>query len=258
MAAIEYACVDGVAEITLNRPEKKNAVSVAMLAELRERLDEAQRAGARALILTGAGGSFSAGRDLAGVDFEREDIGVFLREDLHPLLKRIMEFPAPSFAAVRGPCLGLGLGLAFACDVVYAADNAQLGSPFGRIGGVLDSGGHWHFMQAIGPHRTLELIYSGRLLSGREAADWGLVNRAVAGSEVLAEVRALARRVATGPTAAYVASKRIVLDMQIAPVGLDALLEAEAQAQSAAARSHDFREGVGAFNEKRAAKFTGS
>ncbi len=88
-------------------------------------------------------------------------------------------FPAPTFAAVHGACLGVGLGLALASDVVYVSEDAKIGSPFARIGAVLDSGGHKFFVQRIGPHRALELIYTGRLLSGTEAAAWGLVNQCV-------------------------------------------------------------------------------
>ena len=99
----------------------------------------------------------------------------------------------PTIAAVHGACLGTGLGLALACDIVYAADDARIGSPFARIGAVLDSGAHAAFVSRVGPHRALELIYTGRLLSGREAAEWGLVNRSVAGADLVRRTRELAR-----------------------------------------------------------------
>ncbi len=106
-------------------------------------------------------------------------------------------------AAVQGACLGTGLGLALACDIVYAADDARIGSPFARIGAVLDSGAHAAFVSRVGPHRALELVYTGRLLSGREAEQWGLVNRSVAGADLLRRTRELAASIARGPTAAF-------------------------------------------------------
>ncbi|HEY6666176.1 MAG TPA: enoyl-CoA hydratase/isomerase family protein [Propionibacteriaceae bacterium] len=106
--------------------------------------------------------------------------------------------PYTTFAAVHGACLGVGLGIALACDVTIAADSARLGSPFARIGAVLDSGGHHHLVHRFGEHRALELIYTGRLLNGTEATEWDLVNRAVPEDESLA----VARRIAAGPTQA--------------------------------------------------------
>ncbi len=123
-------------------------------------------------------------------------------------MKRIVAFPAPTFAAVHGACLGAGLGLALGCDVVYVADDAKIGSPFARIGAVLDSGGHSFFVSRLGTHRALELIYTGRLLSGIEAAQLGLVNRSMPKDSLVAETRKVAAQVAQGPTAAFMQSKR--------------------------------------------------
>lgn len=106
--------------------------------------------------------------------------------------------PYTTFAAVHGACLGVGLGIALACDVTIAADSARLGSPFARIGAVLDSGGHHHLVHRFGEHRALELIYTGRLLNGTEATEWDLVNRAVPEDELLDETLAVARRVCRG------------------------------------------------------------
>jgi len=164
----------------------------------------------------------------------------------------------PTIAAVHGACLGTGLGLALACDLVYAADDARIGSPFARIGAVLDSGAHAAFVARLGPHRALELIYTGRLLSGREAAEWGLVNRSVAGADLIRRTRELASTIARGPTAAFLESKRIVRRIMDAAPSFTELLAAEAAAQGRASRTHDYQDGIAAFQEKRKPAFTGS
>lgn len=244
-------------ELVLNRPDKLNSVNEAMAAELMTRLDEAEAAGVRALVVRGEGRGFCAGRDLADAQPLDEDGEAILNDSLNPPVARLAAFPAPTFAAVQGAALGTGLGLALACDVVYAADDARIGSPFARIGAVLDSGAHHFFVQRVGAHRTLELVYTGRMLSGREAAEWGIVNRAVAGSDLLPRVREMARSVASGPTQAFLASKRLVRRILAEGLDLDDVLSAEAAAQGDASRTADYRDGMTAFQEKRSPTFTG-
>jgi enoyl-CoA hydratase/carnithine racemase len=241
----------------LDRPDKLNALDDQMVAALNQRLDQAEAAGVRALLVRGEGRGFCAGRDLAGADPANEDATAILETVFNPLIRRIAAFPAPTFAAVHGACLGVGLGIALACDVVYAADNAKIGSPFAGIGGVPDSGGHFFLASRIGSHRALELIYTGRMLSGTEAAAWGLVNRSMGRSSLVETTRGTARRVAAGPTSALLKSKRLIRDMEEGRLGLDAILAAEAAAQGEASRSRDYQEGVKAFLEKRPAVFTG-
>lgn len=245
-------------ELVLHRPEKMNSVNDAMVADLHARLDEAEKAGVRALVVRGEGRGFCAGRDLADAEPLDEDGEAILNDSLNPVVVRLADFPAPTFCALHGPALGTGLGLALACDVVYAADDARVGSPFARIGAVLDSGAHHFLVHRIGAHRALELVYTGRMLSGREAAEWGLVNRSVARLDLLPRVRAMGRQVAAGPTAAFLASKRMVRDVLDAGPSLAVVLRAEAAAQGAASRTHDYREGIGAFQEKRSPRFTGA
>jgi 2-(1,2-epoxy-1,2-dihydrophenyl)acetyl-CoA isomerase len=247
----------GVAELVFNRPEKLNAMNLAMIHDLVEALRDAEAVGARALLVRGEGRAFSSGRDLADADPANEDGEAILRDLLNPLIERMADCPIPTIAAVHGACLGSGLGIALACDIVYAADDARIGSPFARIGAVLDSGAHAAFVARIGPHRALELVYTGRLLSGREAAEWGLVNRSVAGADLLRRTRELARAIAAGPTAAFLESKRIVRAILDEQLSFKDVLAAEAVAQGRASRTHDYREGISAFQEKRTPSFTG-
>jgi enoyl-CoA hydratase/carnithine racemase len=248
---------DGVAELVLNRPAKMNAMNAAMVRELRESLDHVEAAGARAMLVRGEGRAFCSGRDLADADPLHEDGEAILRDTLNPLIERMTTVAVPTIAAVQGACLGTGLGLALACDITYAADDARIGSPFARIGAVLDSGAHAAFVARIGAHRALELIYTGRLLSGREAAEWGLVNRSVAGADLLRRTRELAASIARGPTAAFLESKRIVRSITDTSPSFAEVLAAEAAAQGRASRTHDYQDGISAFQEKRKPAFTG-
>src|SRR5215470_320805 len=207
---VSHTFQSGVAEIVLNRPDKLNALTLDMIEQLHASLQTAETQQVRALILRGEGRGFSAGRDLAGVDPATDDAERVLAEVVNPLIRRVRDFPSPTFAAVSGAALGIGLGLALACDVVVAAEDARLGSPFARIGAVLDSGGHAFFVERLGSHRALELIYTGRLLSGSQAESWNLVNRCVPNDDLLREVRQMAATVAQGPTLAFQTSKTLV------------------------------------------------
>jgi enoyl-CoA hydratase/carnithine racemase len=247
----------GVGEIVLDRPDKMNALNAGMIAELNSSLDLAESKRVRALLIRGEGPAFSAGRDLGDADEGNEDAEAIIEAQFNPLAKRIAIFPAPTFAAVHGACLGAGLGIALACDVVYIADDAKIGSPFARIGAVLDSGGHSYFVHRLGTNRALELIYTGRLLSGIEAAAWGLVNQSMPKEAVLEHTRKVAAQVAQGPTVAFMESKRIVRRIDEEGLGLFAVLKLEAQAQGVASRTEDYKEGFGAFKQKRAPKFQG-
>jgi enoyl-CoA hydratase/carnithine racemase len=248
-----------LAEVVLNRPEKRNALRERDVLELRAAL-RASAGGphpARALLLRGNGQAFCAGRDLSDAAPGTEDGGAILRDIINPLIAEVAGLPLPTIAAVQGACVGAGLGLALACDLVIAAADARLGSPFARIGAVLDSGAHRFLVDRIGPARTLELIYTGRLLSGREAAEAGLVNACVPDDELAARARGLATGISHGPTAAFAASKRLVRRIENAAVPLDEVLEAEARAQSEACGTQDYQNGIRAFQQKSAAHFSG-
>jgi enoyl-CoA hydratase/carnithine racemase len=257
MPSVNLAIDAGMAEIVLNRPDKLNAVNNAMARELAGAIENAERAAVRALLIRGEGAGFCAGRDLADADPGNEDGEKILEEIFNPVIRQIAMFPAPTFAAVHGACLGAGLGIALACDVVYIADDAKIGSPFARIGAVLDSGGHSFFSSRLGTHRALELIYTGRLISGSEAAAIGLVNQSMPKESLLEHARKIALGVANGPTAAFMESKRIIRRIDEESLGLFAVLKCEARAQGAASKTEDYREGMSAFQQKRAPKFTG-
>jgi 2-(1,2-epoxy-1,2-dihydrophenyl)acetyl-CoA isomerase len=255
--SVDLTISESLAEVVLNRPDKLNAITEAMAKEFIATLDRAEREGVQAILLRGEGAGFCAGRDLADADPGNEDAEAILEQVFNPVIKRIAIFPAPTFAAVHGACLGVGLGMALACDVVYIADDARIGSPFARIGAVLDSGGHSFFASRIGAHRAMELIYTSRLLSGVEAASWGLVNQAMPKEKLVEHARSIASQVARGPTAAFMESKRLMRRIDEEGLGLFAVLGCEAQAQGAAGRTADYKEGISAFQQKRAPKFTG-
>lgn len=252
-SAVLLRLADGVAEITLNRPHAKNSLRLDDMRMLARILDEALAGPARCLLLTGAGDAFSAGRDLKETDPVNDDTRGIIVDLVNPLLKRLREAPLPTISAVKGPALGFGFGLAMACDITLVADTAILGSPFRNIGAVLDSGGHHIMRDRIGAHRAAELIYTGRLVSGTEAAAMGLVNRAMPEAEVEAAARAMARSIADGPTGAFRASKRILAEAR----SFDEVVAMEAVAQAEAFAGPDGREGVAAFKERRKPRFIG-
>lgn len=243
-----------VAEIVLDAPEKLNALSRDALGELESAYADAATSGVRALLLRGEGRAFCAGRDIADVDPATDDVPEYLGA-VERLMRRIAEFPAPTFAAVQGACLGVGLGLAIATDVVYVAETAKIGSPFANIGALLDSGGHALLYERLGAHRALDLVYTGDLMTGAEAVAAGLFSRAMPADELTAVARAQAERVAAGPTQALLASKRLIAGLR--DERLWAVVAAETAGQSALRDTGDYREGFAAFQEKRRPEFTG-
>jgi 2-(1,2-epoxy-1,2-dihydrophenyl)acetyl-CoA isomerase len=254
---IQTTVTDGVAEIVLDAPDRLNALNPDDIAELDAAYAAAEKAGVRALVLRGEGRAFCAGRDISGVDPRTDDVQGYLGGLVTPLLHRMAQFPAPTFAAAHGACLGVGLGLLIATDVVYVADSAKIGSPFAKLGATLDSGGHALFFERLGAHLTLDLIYTGRLMSGTEAVESGLFSRVFPADEVLDETRDAARTAATGATQAFLASKALVRSLRDERIGLWDSLDVENRAQAALCDTDDYREGFAAFQEKREPTFTG-
>jgi len=243
----------GLTTITLNRPQKKNSLSIAGMLEIGAAIRAACDKGSRAIRIRGSGGSFCAGRDLTGVDPASDDTLNILKNQINPVLATIRQCPVPTFAEVEGPALGFGFGLALACDIVYVSETALLGSPFRNIGLVMDSGGHYYLRERLGRARAAELIFTGRLISGLEAAQIGLVNRAVPAPDLAAVSQKLLASIVSGPTQAFMASKRIFDE----GLTYEQVADLEAIAQAALMGTDDAGEGLAAFQEKRKPTFTG-
>ncbi|SDG41277.1 enoyl-CoA hydratase/isomerase family protein [Microbacterium pygmaeum] len=254
---IELTIADDVAHVVLRAPEKRNALDEAALAELGAAYDEAAAAGVRALVLRGEGRAFCAGRDISAVDPRDDDVIGYLGGLVSPLLQRMAAFPAPTFAAAQGACLGVGLGLLIATDVVYVAEDAKIGSPFAALGATLDSGGHALFLERLGAHKTLDLIYTGRLMTGAEAVQSGLFSQVFPPGELLAATVDAATRAASGATAAFLASKALIARIRDERLALWDSVEIENAAQAALCDTDDYREGFAAFQAKRPPHFTG-
>ncbi|MEN0021854.1 MAG: enoyl-CoA hydratase/isomerase family protein [Microbacterium sp.] len=254
---IELGIADDVATIVLNAPSTLNALDEQALRDLGRAYDDAEESGVRALILRGEGRAFCAGRDISGVDPRDDDVIGYLGGLVTPLLQRMSRFPAPTFAVAHGACLGVGLGLLIATDVVYVAESAKIGSPFAALGATLDSGGHALFVDRLGAHRTLDLIYTGRLMSGAEAVGAGLFSRVFPDDEVLQATTDAAAAAARGATAAFLASKQLVARIRDERLALWDSVDVENAAQAALCDTDDYREGFAAFQEKRRPEFRG-
>jgi len=246
---------DGVATVTLNRPEALNALNATMRHELLAALTAARRDDAtRAVVITGAGRGFCAGADLRGGSAEREFRRV-IGSEYNPLIEAMRGLPKPVVASVNGVAAGAGMSLALAADLVVAAEDARFVPAFHRIGLVPDSGLTRTLVRALGRHRALEILLGERQLSAADALAAGLV-AAVVPAERLAEATSqLARRLADGPTRGIGLTKRLVNAAEDA--SLSDSLAAEAGLQELAGRTDDYAEGVAAFGEKREPRFRG-
>lgn len=254
---IDLTIEDNIARIVLNAPQKMNALDEAGIKELSQAYDNANAAGVRALILSGEGRAFCAGRDISAVNPATDDVLGYLGGLVTPLLQKMSAFPAPTFAAAHGACLGVGLGLLIATDVVYVADTAKIGSPFANLGAALDSGGHALFVERLGAHRTLDLIYSGRLMTGAEAVAAGVFSQVFPADHLQNATMKAATHAAQGATQAFLASKELVRSLRDDRLGLWQSMANENAAQAALCATDDYREGFAAFQEKRPAVFTG-
>jgi 2-(1,2-epoxy-1,2-dihydrophenyl)acetyl-CoA isomerase len=252
---IRFEVADGVATITLDRPDSLNALNAEMRRELLAALKAVARDGTvRAVVITGEGRGFCSGADLRGGSEER-DFRRVLTDEYNPLISAIRNLPKPVIAAVNGVAAGAGVSLALACDLVYAAEEARFMEVFARIGLVPDSGSTRTLVRALGRHRAAQLIFSGEPLSAADAQAAGLVNAVAPASDLATEAHSAAARLAAGPSTAIGYAKRLINHAEDALLAES--LAMEANLQELAGRTEDHQEGVAAFSEKRDPRFIG-
>jgi 2-(1,2-epoxy-1,2-dihydrophenyl)acetyl-CoA isomerase len=257
---IRYGATDGVATITLARPEKLNAITAEMHADLRGALDAAEQDGAvRCLVITGDGRAFSSGQDLTedrlpGPD-GKIDFGGRLDRDYNPLAVRLYTYPKVTIAALNGPAVGAAANLALACDMVVAARSAYLQEAFARIALVPDAGGTWFLPRIVGPKLALALMLTADQVPADDLLRMGIVYKVYEDQAFAGETMALAKKIAAGATYTLRLIKEAV--RASAHHDLKAQLDFERDLQRKAGESADFAEGVAAFREKRPPRFQG-
>ncbi len=258
---ILFEAQDGIARLTLNRPDKLNSFTGTMHAELRAALDTVQHDKTiRVLVITGAGRAFCAGQDLADPDMAmgpmQPDIGHVVEQHYKPLILALQNLRVPTLAMVNGIAAGAGASLALACDLVIAAKSASFLQAFSKIGLIPDTGGTWFLPQRVGMARAMGLAMLADKLPAEKAEAWGLIWQAVDDAELASTVGQLAAQLAQMPTRALVATR---LAMHAAPNHtLEQQLGFEAGFMRELGWRDDFKEGVAAFQQKRAPKFTGT
>ena len=256
--SILFALDDGIARITLNRPDKLNSFNDAMHAEVRAALAqiEADRS-ARVLLLTGAGRGFCAGQDLGdrAVAPGTVDLGATIERNYRPLVLGLRALPLPVICAVNGVAAGAGANIALACDIVLAAKSASFVQAFAKIGLLPDSGGTYFLPRLAGTARAMGLALLAEKLSAEQAEAWGLIWKCVPDDALAAEADRLARHFAAAPTPALARTKQALCAS--AQNTLEVQLQLEGEYQRELGFSADYREGVTAFMEKRPPNFTG-
>jgi 2-(1,2-epoxy-1,2-dihydrophenyl)acetyl-CoA isomerase len=248
---------DGVATLTLNRPEKLNALNRKMVEELNGAVVEtAKDRDVRALVVTGAGRGFCSGADIGDMTQAAAPIeNRYWTQMMHKMILAMTDLEKPVIAKVNGVAVGIGCSLALSADMIVASENAKFSLIFSRIGLIPDGGSLFYLPRLVGPAKAKELIFTARMLDAKEAERIGLVNRAVPADDLDNEVNMLAKQLAEGPTVALGIAKKIInkgLSMDLSSV-----LECEVFGQTIAGTTQDAQEGVMAFLEKRKAEFKG-
>ncbi len=255
-----FSVEDGVALLSLNRPEQLNSFTPPMHLELREALKQVrQTPEVRVLLLTGEGRGFCAGQDLSDRNVAPEaampDLDASIETYYNPLIRALRDLPMPVVCAVNGVAAGAGANIPLACDLVLAARSASFIQAFCKIGLIPDSGGTWMLPRLIGMARAKALALLGERLTAEQAADWGLIYRVVDDAKLRSEALKLARHLATQPTSGLALIKRS-LNASF-DNSFDEQLDLERDLQRLAGRSDDYREGVSAFMAKRSPTFRG-
>ena len=253
---IDFKADGPIARITLNRPDRLNSFTIQMHEELRDAL--ANLGDARVVILTGAGRGFCAGQDLndrAVAPGEVVDLGDTVEQCWNPLVRTLTALPQPIIARVNGVAAGAGANIALACDIAVAAKSAKFIQSFSAIGLIPDSGGTWVLPRLIGQARALGLALTGEPLPAEQAADWGLIWKAVEDDALDAEVDAIANKLAALPPLGLAAIKEMIRSSWQHSLGEE--LDRQRDAMRRLGFTADYREGVAAFLEKRQPKFTG-
>ncbi len=255
--SVETSRDGGVAIVTINRPERKNAITLAMRTEIENAFLEAQDDDdVRAIILTGAGSDFSAGADVGEMGGGGVRGSLYRMRHLHRMARGVAGVQKPVIAAVQGVCIGMSWALALACDMVVAAKDARFQFAFRHIGLAPDGGSAFLLTRYVGIQRAKEIMYSGRFVSGEEAGELGLALHVLPGEEVMAKAMELAQSFAAAPTLAIAMAKR---QFDAAPgQNYDQALDFEANIQPLMTQTEDFKEGTTSFKEKRKAQFVGN
>lgn len=258
---IAFAVSEGVATVTLNRPDKSNALDEGMTRELLDALKQIERdESIRAVVLTGAGKNFCAGQDL-GAFMERrnapdaDSVREHLEQGYNKIVTKVRTIEKPFVAAVNGAAAGAGLGFCCACDIRYASENAKFRMAFIGIGLAPDSGTSFLLPRLIGYGRALEMALTNDLMDAREALAWGMATKLFEPEDLMAATMTLARQLANAPTRGIGLTKRAFNRALV--TDLEGALDYEAYIQNIAVETHDHREGVNAFLEKRAAHYKG-
>ncbi|MBK9513012.1 MAG: 2-(1,2-epoxy-1,2-dihydrophenyl)acetyl-CoA isomerase [Flavobacteriales bacterium] len=253
---ILYTIADGVATISLNRPDKLNSFDREMALETIDALDKAKAdASVRAVLLTGEGRAFCAGQDLAEAIAPGTKIEEIIITQYNPIVRRIRTLPKPVVCAVNGVAAGAGANIAYACDLTLAAESANFIQSFINIGLIPDSGGTFTLPRLVGMQRAFGQMILAPKVSAKEAEALGMIWKAVPDAELMTEATALAKMLATMPTKAIALTKEALNRSQ--NTSLDSQLDHENELQSLAGRSHDYNEGVKAFLEKRKPVYRG-